>query len=77
MTQTAVASEQLRRYVETHHIDRIPDGARHGKPWQQFAFWWGGYADAPGGEQPRRPAALARLAAAVARRVRLARAGRR
>ena len=36
------ASEQLRRYVETHHIDMIPAGARHGKPWHQFAFWWGG-----------------------------------
>ena len=32
---------QLRRYVETHHIDVIPAEARHGKPWQQFAFWWG------------------------------------
>ena len=35
-------SEQLRRYVETHHIDVIPNEARHGAPWQQFAFWWGG-----------------------------------
>jgi nucleobase:cation symporter-1, NCS1 family len=34
-------SAQLRRYVETHHIDVIPAEARHGKPWQQFAFWWG------------------------------------
>ena len=34
--------QQLRRYVETHHIDMIPAGARHGKPWHQFAFWWGG-----------------------------------
>ncbi len=42
MSETAVASEQLRRYVETHHIDMIPAGARHGKPWHQFAFWWGG-----------------------------------
>ena len=42
MAETAVASEQLRRYVETHHIDMIPAGARHGKPWHQFAFWWGG-----------------------------------
>jgi hypothetical protein len=42
MAETAAASEQLRRYVETHHIDRIPAGARHGKPWHQFAFWWGG-----------------------------------
>jgi NCS1 family nucleobase:cation symporter-1 len=41
MAETAVASEQLRRYVENHHIDHIPAAARHGKPWQQFAFWWG------------------------------------
>src|SRR5260370_25363457 len=42
MAETAVASEQLRRYVETRHIDMIPVAARHGKPWHQFAFWWGG-----------------------------------
>ena len=42
MPETTVASEPLRRYVETHHIDMIPAGARHGKPWHQFAFWWGG-----------------------------------
>ena len=42
MSETAIASQQLRRYVETHHIDRIPDAARHGKPWHQLAFWWGG-----------------------------------
>ena len=42
MTESAAANEQLRRYVETHHIDRIPEAARHGKPWHQFAFWWGG-----------------------------------
>jgi nucleobase:cation symporter-1, NCS1 family len=36
-----VADEQLRRYVETHHIDMIPEGARHGKPWHQVAFWAG------------------------------------
>jgi nucleobase:cation symporter-1, NCS1 family len=42
LSETAVASQQLRRYVETHHIDRIPEAARHGKPWHQFAFWWGG-----------------------------------
>ena len=34
-------NEQLRKYVETHHIDHIPTNVRHGKPWQQFAFWWG------------------------------------
>ena len=32
----------LRRYVENRHIDWIPDGARHGRPWTQFAFWLGG-----------------------------------
>jgi nucleobase:cation symporter-1, NCS1 family len=42
MAETTVASEPLRRYVENHHIDHIPAGARHGKPWHQFAFWWGG-----------------------------------
>src|SRR5260221_14467923 len=34
-------NEQLRKYVETHHIDHIPTNVRHGKPWQQFAFLWG------------------------------------
>jgi NCS1 family nucleobase:cation symporter-1 len=42
MTETVVQNEQLRRWVENHHIDMIPAGARHGKPWHQFAFWWGG-----------------------------------
>jgi NCS1 family nucleobase:cation symporter-1 len=42
MTGSVTRSEQLRRYVETRHIDRIPDAARHGKPWHQFAFWFGG-----------------------------------
>ena len=42
MTETVAQSEQLRRYVENHHIDMIPAAARHGKPWHQFAFWWGG-----------------------------------
>ena len=41
MTETAEARDQLRRYVETHHIDMIPASARHGKPWHQLAFWWG------------------------------------
>jgi purine-cytosine permease-like protein len=41
MAATVTPNEQLRRYVETRHIDRIPDGARHGKPWHQLAFWWG------------------------------------
>jgi NCS1 family nucleobase:cation symporter-1 len=42
MTETVAENEQLRRYVENHHIDMIPPGARHGKPWHQFVFWWGG-----------------------------------
>jgi NCS1 family nucleobase:cation symporter-1 len=42
MTGTVTRNDQLRRYVESHHIDVIPLGARHGKPWHQFAFWWGG-----------------------------------
>jgi len=41
MNETVVQNEQLRRYVETHHIDMIPAGARHGKPLQQAAFWAG------------------------------------
>jgi NCS1 family nucleobase:cation symporter-1 len=43
MTATAVGgqNEQLRRYVEKHHIDMIPVGARHGKAWHQAAFWAG------------------------------------
>jgi len=42
MAETAAQNEQLRRYVENHHIDMIPAAARHGKVWHQFAFWWGG-----------------------------------
>jgi nucleobase:cation symporter-1, NCS1 family len=41
MSRTDTRNEQLRRYVETHHIDVIPPGARHGEPWQQFFFWFG------------------------------------
>ena len=41
MSRTDTRSEQLRRYVETRHIDVIPPGARHGGPWQQFFFWFG------------------------------------
>jgi NCS1 family nucleobase:cation symporter-1 len=36
MTMTVGQNEQLRRYVEKHHIDKIPAGARHGKPWQSI-----------------------------------------
>jgi nucleobase:cation symporter-1, NCS1 family len=35
-------NEQIRRYVENRHIDHIPAAARHGKPWHQFLFWFGG-----------------------------------
>ena len=42
MTASAARNEQLRRYVENRHIEHIPAGARHGKPWQQFVFWFGG-----------------------------------
>src|SRR5580700_10213935 len=42
MATSAARNEQLRRYVESRHIDHIPAGARHGKPWHQFAFWFGG-----------------------------------
>ncbi len=41
MNETVVQNEQLRRYVEKHHIDMIPAAARHGKPWQQLPFWAG------------------------------------
>jgi NCS1 family nucleobase:cation symporter-1 len=42
MTRTDMRNAQLRRYVETRHIDVIPPAARHGRPWQQFFFWFGG-----------------------------------
>ncbi len=42
MAASSARNEQLRRYVENRHIDHIPAGARHGKPWHQFAFWFGG-----------------------------------
>jgi NCS1 family nucleobase:cation symporter-1 len=42
MAVTTARNEQLRRYVENRHIDHIPAAARHGKPWQQLAFWIGG-----------------------------------
>lgn len=37
-----VDKQEFRRYIESHHIERIPEEARHGKPWHQFAFWFGG-----------------------------------
>ena len=42
MAVSAARNAQPRRYVENRHIDHIPAGARHGKPWHQFAFWFGG-----------------------------------
>ena len=39
---TAARHEQVRRHVENRHIDHIPAAARHGKPWQQLVFWFGG-----------------------------------
>ncbi len=42
MAVSTARNQQMRRYVENRHIDHIPAGARHGKPWHQFAFWWGG-----------------------------------
>ena len=36
------AGRPAARHVENRHIDHIPAGARHGKPWHQFAFWFGG-----------------------------------
>jgi NCS1 family nucleobase:cation symporter-1 len=41
MTTTAARHGQARRYVEKRHIEYIPPGARHGKPWHQFFFWAG------------------------------------
>jgi len=42
MAVSTARNEQLRRYVENRHIDHIPAAARHGKPWHQLAFWFGG-----------------------------------
>jgi NCS1 family nucleobase:cation symporter-1 len=36
-----VEKQEFRKYIESHHIERIPEAARHGKPWHQFAFWFG------------------------------------
>jgi NCS1 family nucleobase:cation symporter-1 len=41
-TPSPARNEQLRKHVESRHIDHIPASARHGNPWQQFAFWFGG-----------------------------------
>jgi nucleobase:cation symporter-1, NCS1 family len=42
MTTAVIRHQRKRRYVENRHIDFIPGDARHGKPWHQFAFWFGG-----------------------------------
>ena len=42
MTTAAARHQQVRRYVENRHIDHIPAAARHGKPWHQMVFWFGG-----------------------------------
>jgi purine-cytosine permease-like protein len=42
MTTATVRNEQVRRYVENRHIDHIPAAARHGTPWEQLVFWFGG-----------------------------------
>ena len=39
--RSAAPDDQVRRYVETHHIDHIPAAARHGRKWQQLFFWAG------------------------------------
>src|SRR5947209_19228087 len=41
MAVSAARNPQLPRYVENRHIDHIPAGAQHGKPWHQVAFWFG------------------------------------
>jgi NCS1 family nucleobase:cation symporter-1 len=41
MAVSAEPNAQRGRRVENRHIDHIPAGARHGKPWHQFAFWFG------------------------------------
>src|SRR3984885_6265028 len=42
MADTTAANEELGGHLESRHIDVIPAAERHGKPWHQFAFWWGG-----------------------------------
>jgi nucleobase:cation symporter-1, NCS1 family len=46
MAAPAARNAQSRQHVESRHIDHIPAGARHGKPWHQFAFWFGGNINA-------------------------------
>jgi len=42
MTTATARNQQVRRYVENRHIDHIPAAARHGRPWHQLVFWFGG-----------------------------------
>ena len=42
MAVSTAREAQRRRHVENRHIDHIPAEARHGQPWHQFAFWFGG-----------------------------------
>src|ERR1700728_4727793 len=42
MTDNAAANDEVGRHLESGRIDVIPAAERHGKPWHQFAFWWGG-----------------------------------
>ena len=46
MAVPAARNTRLPRYIENRHIDHIPVKARHGKPWHQFAFWFGGNINA-------------------------------
>ena len=41
MTTAVAVHQHKRRWVENRHIEYIPADARHGKPWQQFFFWFG------------------------------------
>jgi NCS1 family nucleobase:cation symporter-1 len=42
VTAISARHKEVRRYVENRHIDHIPAAARHGKPWHQLVFWFGG-----------------------------------
>jgi nucleobase:cation symporter-1, NCS1 family len=41
MAASVARNTEPGRYVESRHIGHIPDEARHGKAWHQFAFWFG------------------------------------
>jgi len=41
MAVSTAPEAQPGRHVENRHIDHIPAGARHGRPWHQLAFWFG------------------------------------